>query len=560
MRTMRFSNLYLLSLRERRALHVNFSKDVTILRARNGFGKSAVIKSLYEAFGATPHKVDATWSSAAVTTLVDFTIGDDGYRLLRSAGRYIVLDTQGNRLLDTASVSTDLAAYFADLFNFRLLMLNQAKQTVIPPPAYIFAPFYVDQDRSWSAAWQSFDRMYLPQSAKSLSEYHTGIRPNEFYVARAERDRLQAALNDLQELRRSVERALTEVRELIEEGALSYDLDDFASEVEELVNRSAELNRLQTNYRNDLARLENERDLWIEQQDILRASLAELRETAVLAAEQPASVECPTCGQHYENSLADQFGLISDFDDLFEAYQAGREKLTAMEASIQRQRASLQNVRQKLREVEAVLGAVRADTSLNDVIAAKGRTETTSALRRRLNVIDAEIGEALAKLDSAQRSLELITNPKRTARITDFFQARFAKFTAALDVRATFSTKGMSTSKLPRGSEGPRGLISYYYAILHAAREFGSSVYCPILVDAPNQQGQDSEHLPAILRFLAEQRPAESQVIVASEESFGIEGPDIQVVDVGVKRNQVLDEDEYERVAQVLRPLLGDLI
>jgi hypothetical protein len=220
----------------------------------------------------------------------------------------------------------------------------------------------------------------------------------------------------------------------------------------------------------------------------------------------------------------------------------------------------LQTVRQKLGEVEAVLGAVRADTSLDDVIAAKGRTETTSALRRRLNVIDGEIGAALAKLNGAQRTLELITNPKRTALITDFFQAHFAEFTAALDVRATFSTKGMSTSKLPRGSEGPRGLISYYYSILHTAREYGSSVYCPILVDAPNQQGQDSEHLPAILRFLAERRPEGSQVIVASEESFGIEGTDIHVVDVGVKRNQVLDENAYEQVAQVLRPLLGDLI
>lgn len=560
MPTMRFSDLYLLSLREKRGLHVNFSKDVTILRARNGFGKSAVIKSLYETFGATPHKVDASWSSAAVTTLVDFTVDGEPYRILRSAGRYVVFDGLGNRLIDTGSVSNELAAFLAELFNFRLLMLNQTRQTVIPPPAYIFAPFYVDQDRSWSAAWQSFDRMYLPQTPKSLSEYHTGIRPNEFYVARAERDRLSAVLNELQDQRRSVERALTEVRELIDEGALSYDLEDFAREVEELVDRSGELNRLQTKYRNELARLENERDLWTEQQEILRSSLAEMRETVRLAAEQPASVECPTCGQHYENSLADQFGLITDFDDLFEAYQAGREKVNTLEDAIRKQRTTLLGVREKLTEVEAILREAKAETSLDDVIVARGRTETTSALRRRLGAVDSEIGEALAKLESAQRQLELIANPKRTARIEDFYQARFAEFTAALDVRATFSTKGMSTSKLPRGSEGPRGLISYYYAILHTAREFGSSVFCPILVDAPNQQGQDFEHLPAILRFLAERRPAGSQVIVASEESFGIAGPDINVVDVGVQRNQVLEDAQYELVAEALRPLLGELI
>jgi hypothetical protein len=560
MRTMRFSALYLLSLREKRALSVTFSRDVTILTARNGFGKSAVIKSLYEAFGATPHKIDSSWSSAGVSTLVDFTIDDHPYRILRSAGRYMIFDDAGKRLLDTASVSNELATFLADLLDFRLLMLNQTRQTVVPPPAYIFAPFYIDQDRSWSTAWQSFDRMYLPNSPKSLSEYHTGIRPNQFYVARAERDRLQAVLNEHSDQRRAIERALNEVRDLVKEGALSYDLEDFAVEVEELVARSAELNRLQTNYRNDLARLENERDLWSEQQDILRASLNEMRETVRLAAEQPSSVECPTCGQHYENSLADQFGLITDFDGLFEAYQAGREKVSSLEAIIAKQRTSLQNVRSKLREVDAVLGQVRAETSLDDVIVARGRTETTLALRRRLGDIDAEIGAALAKLEAAEREMQLITDPKRTERITDYFQRCFAEFTAALDVRATFSTKGMSTSKLPRGSEGPRGLVSYYYAILHTAREFGSSAFCPILVDAPNQQGQDSEHLPAILTFLAERRPPSSQVIIASEESFGLEGEDIDVVGVGVRRNQVLDENSYESVAEVLRPLLGELI
>jgi hypothetical protein len=559
MRTMRFSALYLLSLRERRGLSVKFSPDVTLLIGRNGFGKSAVMKSLYEAFGASPHKVDSTWQSAGVSTLVEFQIDDDEFSMLRVGSSYSVYDKTGTRLIETSSITSELSPFFAELFDFKLLMTTRSGETVIPPPAYIFAPYYVDQDKSWATPWQSFDRMYLPNSPQALAEYHTGIRPNEYYALRAERDQIQADLKEMHDQRRSVEAALVEVRDLVGK-ALNLSLEDFTSEVEALVSRSSELNASQNAYRTRLSNLESERDLWNEQQDILRATLAEMRESVHLAAEQPETVDCPTCGQHYENSIADQFGLISDFDDLFGAYQEGRERLANLEKEIGRQRASLKNVVTHIREVETVLQKAKGDTTLDDVISSRGRAETDAALRRRLGALDTLLGEAFAQLREADRSLKRITDPKRTERITSFFAKNFGAFARQLDVRATYQGKGVSATRLPRGSEGPRGLVSYYYAILQTAREFGSSVFCPILVDAPNQQGQDSEHLPAILKFLAAQRPSGSQVIIASEESFGVFGDDVHVVEVGIARNQVLSESEFESVAQKMRPLLGQLL
>lgn len=85
---LRFSRLCLLSQNERRAFKLSFKSEVTVLQAGNGFGKSAVLKSLYDALGAKPHKIDHPWRSAHVETLLEFTVDSTPYAILAGRGRF----------------------------------------------------------------------------------------------------------------------------------------------------------------------------------------------------------------------------------------------------------------------------------------------------------------------------------------------------------------------------------------------------------------------------------------------------------------------------------------
>jgi hypothetical protein len=174
---LRFSRLCLLSQYERRAFTASFLSDKIVLLAPNGFGKSAVLKSLYDALGAEPHRIDSAWRGARVETLLQFTVDGVPYTILKGNERYAIFDRADKLLLRTTSVGRELTAFLAKLLDFQLEMVDKKDEVITPPPAYMFAPFYIDQDKSWGETWVSFKGLYLNNSKQTLAEYHSGQKP-----------------------------------------------------------------------------------------------------------------------------------------------------------------------------------------------------------------------------------------------------------------------------------------------------------------------------------------------------------------------------------------------
>ena len=103
MRTMKFRRLYLLSRDSRRAFTMEFGPGATVIQAPNGYGKSALLKSLYDAFGAEPHRVDDRWKSERVVTAVEFAIDGIVRTIVKSGGMYAIFDEAGAWQFQTSS-------------------------------------------------------------------------------------------------------------------------------------------------------------------------------------------------------------------------------------------------------------------------------------------------------------------------------------------------------------------------------------------------------------------------------------------------------------------------
>lgn len=163
-------------------------------------------------------------------------------------------------------------------------------------------------------------------SSKSLAEYHSGLRPNAYYKAKATRDSIKVQLITIDAERNALHQALNKVRESIQGAPLALTMDDFVSETERLVVEGQRLHSEQAKYRTELASLNDEHQLWSDHVALVESALRETDQAFEAALKQPSDVECPMCGQHYQNEIADQFDMIADTDDL--SYLCNRDAPT----------------------------------------------------------------------------------------------------------------------------------------------------------------------------------------------------------------------------------------
>jgi hypothetical protein len=190
------------------------------------------------------------------------------------------------------------------------------------------------------------------------------------------------------------------------------------------------------------------------------------------------------------------------------------------------------------------------------VVAAEGRTEAQRYFQERLAALDADYGSKQRLVDENERRMQEADSRKRKTEIRTYFSQRLQAFAKELDVRINDPDKlSVQGLHMGRGSEGPRALATYYYAFLHTAAQYGSSTFCPIVIDARNQQGQDPGHLERIMTLLLSQAPSDAQVIIGAETLAQMSLSD-DVIDVSWKKDQVLREDAYDATVQYIQPFL----
>lgn len=561
MPTVKFKNLFLLSQVEKRALHVPLHSRKLLIQGANGFGKSVIMKSLYEALGATPNKIDDRWKNANVSSCLEFEFAGETWFSVKAHGVHSLFDDKGNRRFWGQRLVKDWGPKLAEFFGFKLEMVNKDGETLTPPPAYLFAPFYVDQDGSWENTWVSFRKdFYLPESAVTLADYHSGIRPDGYYSAKAELTKEKIVLSSLETAVETLRQAMTQIEE-IEGTTPTYDLQEFASECGDLVAESERLLVLQAEHRRTVSDLHEESHLVRAEAVLLKNALKEMRGEFELASSLPRQVECPTCGHEYQNSLAERFALIEDEGVLSKALTDAQSKLERLVEKERAERGNLDAISASLSRVQKILETRKQSLSLNDVLVAAGKTEAAKILRVSLNDKIVAADGSRTRTDALRSSMNEFTDRTRTSEIRKFYRTRLSMFSQELDVHLDDPAKQSIVSiNVARGSEGPRALLAYYYAFLHTKLEFTTNARFPVVIDSPNQQGQDKVHLPQMVKFIFDHVPGDGQTIVATEDASGLEFEGVTIATYGEAKRQVLREKEFDRVKAVFDPFFKKIL
>jgi predicted nucleic acid-binding Zn-ribbon protein len=552
-----FQSLLMLSLQERTGRRVPFDPVCNLVRGTNNTGKSSLLKQLYHTFGAIPAVVHPKWKDAEVRSVVHFTVDGKPYIMLKNGDHYSVFDGGRKRLIRAKSVTKELSPFFADLFNFRLQLQSKKEQSQATP-AFLFLPYYIDQDAGWSKNWASFNGLgQFSNWRRDVVEYHLGVRPNAYYEAKSGLLRIREELKKLEERRAILNRVLTDLRAELSRVSFTIDVEAYRQEIERLLVACNKLQKRQSDLKRDLTRLYNNRTVFEAQLSITTSTAKELKQDYQYAVnELHDEVECPTCGTLHTNSFAERFAVAVDESRCRELEAELRTDLADNETAITKVNEAYSGTTAGLEEAKQLLGAKQGEVTLQQLIENEGRKEARVIVDKEVAAVTEEIGRANSAIFTLQQRMEMYEDQDRRFRIRTQYVNRMRRFVQDLGV-VNLPEKQygrMDCMIQETGSGLPRGLLAYYYAILQTIVENESATYCPIVLDSPRQQDQDDENWLRILKLLRDEQPKGSQLILSLRGNKGVDFPG-KVLEYEDKY-QLLNKAGYQDVFQEVMSLV----
>src|SRR5690606_28784660 len=101
--------------------------------------------------------------------------------------------------------------------------------STLATPAFLFLPFYIDQDKGWGKSFNSFENLMQFKAFRRPSiEYHTGIKPKEYYQLNIEKSRISLEKESLEREIQVLDSAwLDQRKKQKKSGDLEVNVDDF---------------------------------------------------------------------------------------------------------------------------------------------------------------------------------------------------------------------------------------------------------------------------------------------------------------------------------------------
>ena len=554
MKNLQLKNMLLVSHREKKARKIKFDPELTVIQGENDTGKSSVIKSIQQAFGASPHNVHKKWQDADVITLIEFSLDNVEYYIFRHRNSFSLFDTSKGLIGTYGSVTNELGPKLAQLFDFRLKITDREGYSVTPPPAYLMLPFYIDQDKGWVGTWGSFK--HLTQFAywkPRVAGYHFGIRPDKWYQLEAKKKNLEAEKDEPQ---RQVN-ALQAIRDktLSDFSSVDFDIDfdKFKQEINQLLERCNALKAKEQKYKNDIVSLKTERIRLKAQIDIVIQTHDELSDDYKYSTKAGDSVDCPTCGAHYENSFHERFEIAEDTETCRDLLSSLQADLLSIEKDISKAEAEMNQMRDSRLEINKLLAKKQGDIKLKDLIDIEGKKSLLVQVDKELEQHAIEIGRIELQISRTSEEMEKYDNPEHRKKIVAEYGEQLRRHAFKLNVHSLDDKvfKSITPAIEESGSDFPRAVLAYFFATLDAIYKNGNATFFPIVIDAPNQQEQDRNNLNKVLEFIRDNRPKDKQMVIGLVESGDVDfGGTTIVFD---RKLSVLDEGFYAEGAKAIK-------
>jgi hypothetical protein len=560
MKSLVFEEVLILSKAEKAARRETFDPKVNLVLGENDVGKSTLIKGLYHTLGAdVPGLQNSKWKNARPIYCVRISLAGKKYRILRDEKYFGVFDENDILIGKYTNISGQkgISRFINPLLDFRIeLERVEDEKLGAAGPAFYFLPFYVDQDEGWTKSWASFSGLQqFSTYRKHMLEYHLGVRPQAYYDAKKTSVELSEAKSELENERETIVAVRASYQRKKSARQVELDPTTFRDEVEELVEQYNKVYGRQQETLQELKDVKNERHGIENEIVVLQRAIRELDADYVYAEdpETPELIACPTCGTEIANSIQERFGILDDIDYCYELVDQRRKKIMDVVEQQRAVEAKYSQVSAELAPIDDLLKRKKQNITFAEFVSSEGVKEIMGSMSEDINGLIAredEIAQSLAALAD-----DLKVDARRKKDINEFYQARMKEFLSSLRVNVLeandYKTFERQIKVNALGSDLPRSLLAQHFAFLHTMDKFNPSIACPLVLDSPFQQEQDSDNVGEIFRFIFSRCLPHQQLILGTltvdKAPDGVLPPDVKTIQLNEKLH-LLQRAQYDDV------------
>lgn len=557
MKSLQFQRLVLISDSKRLANQFTFPKRLNLITGEdNSIGKSTLAKSLLWSLGCDP-VIDEEWKSNDIKSILYFTINNKEYFSCRGSHSIILgaIDGEAKRY---THITGDFSQDLSDLVNFKMKLPNRTDGKLeTPPPAYYFLPFYIDQIKSWSSPWDSFENLgQYANWKKSLIKYFTGyLKPEHF--------ELEEEIYEYSEVKKEstakIEKFQSAVDVIVDNSAditIALDNEKFSeiqkeinTELQEFIDYQRRLYDAQATITSNIYDLEK-------QYELATSSANELEEDYKFAVESIPTdhLECLLCGTLHDNSLTNRALLLSEKDSLLDEANSIASEIEALRSSL----FELNEVAQfATNEIERINKKYLTDdnagekTLITQVIDAISKEKVSRSIQVKIDNEDLKISKAnnsVAELKKDQR--KLLSN-KDKEELNSSFMSKLLGNIEALGSTGVNLSKVKSPTDYKQllgggAAEAARGLLAYQLSVLQQIHSAKTCIVPPFVIDTPNQQEQAGHRYETVIKELMRSIPEDYQIILCAMENNALNEFKHDANVITLNSGKLLDSSQYD--------------
>ena len=529
---------------------IEFGKGINLITSdNNSRGKSVLMKAIYHSLGADC-SFDTNIKESNILFEIEFEYGDSTYKISRYKNSFCTFKNdlllkyypEGNR--------NDLSHFYLDELNMGVFLRARGSQIELSPPAYMFVPYYLDQDRSWKEEQYPFSKassgQYFPSVTNELYFYSLGLYKKEYGFLKSEIDEISLAIKKLENERKIIDENYKTVKEAnnVPTVCLSQDeLDNYQRTTLVKINALLDEQNTKILELNELDKKRTKCQLRIKNNKYAIDKIAEGSATGM-----SMTATCPNCNTKFDVEL--RASVINTYNTILLENENSslEEEIAQLDIQIKTRKQEIGVISNKIEEVRKIVSDKHAEYEqyFTWVALSKLNKEQLS----RITEISSEIDDFKTKKAKKEIIKKQIKNSTAAAK-NDFIDF-YKRILMQLDIDDFDSNNIKAFYKLSlSGSQYARSTLSLFFAFLYTKNKYNPNDFdWPLVIDSPREGEQDNMNSSKILNFIIRQDTANHQCILASVNATDYLDKglldSINIIKLDNEKNRVMLAEEYD--------------